>query len=114
MCRTENCETYHKHIKTVPIHTLTFLLARLLYARAVIMFVNGDNCRRLLATLRCFNVTTDVTFLASDSWGAKIHPVYGQEILAEGTVSLLPKRRVIEGNGIISRVSSYLYSLFHE
>lgn len=67
-------------------------------ARAVVMFVNEDNCRNLLATLRRLNRTTELTFLASDSWGAKIHPVYDQEILAEGTVSLLPKRRVIKGN----------------
>lgn len=66
-------------------------------ARAVVMFVNEDNCRNLLATLKRLNLTTELTFLASDSWGAKIHPVYGQEILAEGTVSLLPKRMVIKG-----------------
>ncbi|KAH3880646.1 hypothetical protein DPMN_004567 [Dreissena polymorpha] len=65
-------------------------------ARAVIMFVNEDNCRKLLSTLRRMNRTSELTLLASDSWGAKIHPVYGQEVLAEGTVSLLPKRRVIE------------------
>ncbi|XP_052781155.1 metabotropic glutamate receptor 8-like isoform X3 [Mya arenaria] len=64
-------------------------------AKAVVMFVNEDNCRKLLLTLRRRNRTMELTFLASDSWGAKIHPVYGQEIFAEGTLSLLPKRRVI-------------------
>ncbi|KAL4226636.1 Metabotropic glutamate receptor 8 [Mactra antiquata] len=65
-------------------------------AKAVIMFVNEDNCRNLLATLRRLNRTTELTFLASDSWGAKIHPVYGQEIFAEGTISILPKRKIVK------------------
>ena len=67
-------------------------------ARAVVMFVNEDNCRKLLKTLKRSNSSTELTFLASDSWGAKIHPVYGQELVAEGAVTLLPKRRVIKGN----------------
>ena len=70
-------------------------------AKAVVMFVNEDNCRNLLATLKRLNKSSELTFLASDSWGAKIHPVYGQEIFAEGTITLLPKRRVIEGNSFL-------------
>ena len=66
-------------------------------ARAVVMFVNEDNCRKLLKTLKKTNSSTEITFLASDSWGAKIHPVNGHELVAEGAVTLLPKRRVIEG-----------------
>ena len=77
-------------------------------ARAVVMFVNEDNCRKLLKTLKRSNSSTELTFLASDSWGAKIHPVYGQEIVAEGAVTLLPKRRVIKGN-LYQRIQNHGY-----
>ena len=69
------------------------------------MFVNEDNCRKLLKTLKRSNSSTELTFLASDSWGAKIHPVYGHELVAEGAVTLLPKRRVIEGKFNVSKGS---------
>ena len=66
-------------------------------ARVVVMFVNEDNSKRVLKALLKINKTSELTFLASDSWGAKIHPVKGQESAAEGAVTLLPKRHVIKG-----------------
>lgn len=61
------------------------------------MFVNEDNSRDILSALVKLNRTTELMFLASDSWGAKIHPVYDQEFAAEGAVTLLPKRQVVKG-----------------
>ena len=69
-------------------------------ARVVVMFVNEDNSKRVLKALLKINKTSELTFLASDSWGAKIHPVKGQESAAEGAVTLLPKRHVIKGEYI--------------
>lgn len=66
-------------------------------AKVVVMFANEDNAKRVLKALLKVNTTSEFTFLASDSWGAKIHPVKGQETAAEGAVTLLPKRHVIKG-----------------
>ena len=61
------------------------------------MFVNEDNAKHLLEAMMKANKTSEFWFLASDSWGAKIHPVFGQEQAAEGAVTLLPKRSDITG-----------------
>ncbi|XP_048738559.1 metabotropic glutamate receptor 6-like [Ostrea edulis] len=65
-------------------------------AKVVVMFANEDNAKRVLKALLKVNKTSELTFLASDSWGAKIHPVKGQEMAAEGAVTLLPTRHVIK------------------
>ncbi|ESO85155.1 hypothetical protein LOTGIDRAFT_130755 [Lottia gigantea] len=65
-------------------------------AKAVVMFVNEDNCRSILQALKKMNKTKEFSILASDSWGAKIHPVQDHETVAEGTITILPKRRVIK------------------
>lgn len=70
-------------------------------AKVVVMFANEDNAKRVLKALLKVNKTSELTFLASDSWGAKIHPVKGQEMAAEGAVTLLPTRHVIKGNRCI-------------
>lgn len=36
-------------------------------------------------------------WIGSDSWGSKIAPVYQQEEIAEGAVTILPKRASIDG-----------------
>ncbi|GFO15678.1 metabotropic glutamate receptor [Plakobranchus ocellatus] len=66
-------------------------------ADAIMMFVSEDNCRKVIKAIRALNLTNSVHLLASDSWGAKVHPVYRQEADAEGTVTILPKRHVIPG-----------------
>ncbi|XP_060064901.1 metabotropic glutamate receptor 8-like [Ylistrum balloti] len=65
-------------------------------AKAVVMFVNEDNSKRLLQALMRSNRSDTLWFLASDSWGAKVHPVFGQEVAAVDAVTILPKRHVIE------------------
>ncbi|XP_021344940.1 metabotropic glutamate receptor 4-like, partial [Mizuhopecten yessoensis] len=65
-------------------------------AKAVVMFVNEDNSKRLLRALMRSNRSDTLWFLASDSWGAKVHPVFGQEVAAVDAVTILPKRHVIE------------------
>ena len=49
-----------------------------------VMFANEDNSRRFVKALVRMNRTQDLKLLASDSWGAKIHPVYGQEEAGRG------------------------------
>ncbi|XP_076448253.1 metabotropic glutamate receptor 8-like [Babylonia areolata] len=65
-------------------------------AKVGVMFANEDNCRRLVKALVRLNRTQDLKLLASDSWGAKIHPVYGQEEAAVGTITILVKRKDIK------------------
>ncbi|XP_017772969.1 PREDICTED: metabotropic glutamate receptor 7 isoform X2 [Nicrophorus vespilloides] len=66
-------------------------------ARAVILFVDEDNTRKLLqATIRA-NKTSHFLWIGSDSWGAKVHPVRDQEFAAEGAITILPHRNAIKG-----------------
>ena len=66
-------------------------------ARVVVLFVNEDNCRRLIAASVKLNRTNAFIWLASDSWGAKIVPVDRQEWAAEGAITILPQRKVVKG-----------------
>ena len=87
--------------------TFDKIMAQLLeYSRAkiVVLFVNEDNCRRLIASSIKLNRTNAFIWLASDSWGAKIVPVDGQEWAAEGAITILPQRKVLQGT-VISRTN---------
>ncbi|KAK9889155.1 hypothetical protein WA026_004429 [Henosepilachna vigintioctopunctata] len=65
-------------------------------ARAVVLFVDEDNTRKLLkATIRA-NRTGYFLWIGSDSWGAKVHPVRDQESAAEGAITILPHRNAIK------------------
>uniref|UniRef100_A0AAY4BHI3 G-protein coupled receptors family 3 profile domain-containing protein n=1 Tax=Denticeps clupeoides TaxID=299321 RepID=A0AAY4BHI3_9TELE len=61
-------------------------------ARAVIMFANEDDIRRILDAAKRHNQTGHFLWVGSDSWGSKISPVIQQESVAEGAVTILPKR----------------------
>ncbi|CAH1782650.1 unnamed protein product, partial [Owenia fusiformis] len=76
------------------IMTSLFLTAN---AKVVVLFVNEDNARRLLSAYGRTNKTSPFYWLASDSWGAKIHPIKDQELAAEGALTILPKRKVLAG-----------------
>ncbi|XP_067420419.1 metabotropic glutamate receptor 8 isoform X2 [Emydura macquarii macquarii] len=76
-------------------------------ARAVIMFANEDDIRRILEAAKKTNQTGHFLWIGSDSWGSKISPVYQQEEIAEGAVTILPKRASIDGLERIARDSSY-------
>lgn len=38
--------------------------------------------------------------MGSDSWGSKISPVIGQERVAEGAITILPKRASVDGKKV--------------
>ncbi|XP_048196119.1 metabotropic glutamate receptor 8 isoform X2 [Perognathus longimembris pacificus] len=76
-------------------------------ARAVIMFANEDDIRRILEAAKKLNQSGHFLWIGSDSWGSKIAPVYQQEQIAEGAVTILPKRASIDGLERIARDSSY-------
>ncbi|XP_037316726.2 glutamate receptor, metabotropic 8a isoform X1 [Pungitius pungitius] len=65
-------------------------------ARAVIMFANEDDIRRVLDAAKKNNQTGHFLWVGSDSWGSKISPVIGQEREAEGAITILPKRASVD------------------
>ncbi|XP_036389006.1 metabotropic glutamate receptor 4-like [Megalops cyprinoides] len=66
-------------------------------ARVVILFANEDDIRRLLQAAKKANQTGHFLWVGSDSWGSKIAPVLHQEEMAEGAVTILPKRMSVRG-----------------
>ncbi|KAK7129625.1 hypothetical protein R3I93_019313 [Phoxinus phoxinus] len=65
-------------------------------ARAVIMFANEDDIRRVLDAAKRSNQSGHFLWVGSDSWGAKISPVIQQEKVAEGAITILPKRATVD------------------
>lgn len=53
--------------------------------------------RRVLQAAKKANLTGHFLFVGSDSWGAKSSPIQDQEDVAEGAVTILPKRASIDG-----------------
>ncbi|XP_041955224.1 glutamate receptor, metabotropic 6a [Alosa sapidissima] len=66
-------------------------------ARGVIIFASEDDIKRVLDAAKKANLTGHFLFVGSDSWGAKISPILDQEDMAEGAVTILPKRASIDG-----------------
>ncbi|KAF7656859.1 hypothetical protein LDENG_00034670 [Lucifuga dentata] len=66
-------------------------------ARGVIIFANEDDIKRVLQAAKTANLTGHFLFVGSDSWGAKNSPIQDQEDVAEGAVTILPKRASIDG-----------------
>lgn len=60
-------------------------------------------CRRLLHAAKKANQTGHFIWVGSDSWGSKISPVVHQEEMAEGAVTILPKRQSIKGTDAPTR-----------
>uniref|UniRef100_A0A672ZJS0 Glutamate receptor, metabotropic 4 n=1 Tax=Sphaeramia orbicularis TaxID=375764 RepID=A0A672ZJS0_9TELE len=76
-------------------------------ARVVIIFANEDDIRRLLQAAKKANQTGHFIWVGSDSWGSKISPVLHQEEMAEGAVTILPKRQSIKDQERIGKDSNY-------
>jgi ABC-type branched-subunit amino acid transport system substrate-binding protein len=66
-------------------------------ARAVVMFVDEDNVKKLLRASIRANKTGHFYWIASDSWGAKSYPVRDQEFAAVNSITVLPHRKESAG-----------------
>ncbi|XP_053280818.1 glutamate receptor, metabotropic 6a [Pleuronectes platessa] len=66
-------------------------------ARGVIIFANEDDIKRVLEAAKRANLTGHFLFVGSDSWGAKSSAITELEDVAEGAVTILPKRVSIDG-----------------
>lgn len=60
---------------------------------------NLSSFRRVLQAAKKANLTGHFLFVGSDSWGAKNSAIEDQEEVAEGAVTILPKRASIDGRG---------------
>lgn len=58
------------------------------------------SCRQVLEAATRANVTGHFKFVGSDSWGAKSAPILHNEEVAEGAVTILPKRASVEGKDV--------------
>lgn len=56
-----------------------------------------DLDRRILDAAKRNNLTGHFLWVGSDSWGSKISPVIQQEKVAEGAITILPKRASVNG-----------------
>lgn len=54
----------------------------------------------MLEAAKKANQSGHFLWIGSDSWGSKISPVQQQEEIAEGAVTILPKRTSIDGKDI--------------
>lgn len=73
------------------------------------------SCRRVLQAAKRANLTGHFLFVGSDSWGAKSSPIQDQEDVAEGAVTILPKRASIDGREVNIFLSDWVeqsYLLF--
>ncbi|XP_071981131.1 metabotropic glutamate receptor 6-like isoform X1 [Engystomops pustulosus] len=66
-------------------------------ARGIIIFANEDDIKRVLDAAQRANQTGHFLWVGSDSWGSKTSPILGLEEVAEGAVTILPKRASIDG-----------------
>ncbi|KAM3911817.1 metabotropic glutamate receptor 6-like isoform 1-T2 [Leptodactylus fuscus] len=66
-------------------------------ARGIIIFANEDDIKRVLEAAQRANQTGHFLWVGSDSWGSKTSPVLSLEEVAEGAVTILPKRASIDG-----------------
>ncbi|XP_034270529.1 metabotropic glutamate receptor 4 isoform X2 [Pantherophis guttatus] len=76
-------------------------------ARAVIIFANEDDIKNVLMAAKRANQTGHFIWMGSDSWGSKIAPVRDVEEIAEGSVTILPKRASVRDRERIGQDSAY-------
>ncbi|XP_070594370.1 metabotropic glutamate receptor 7 isoform X1 [Erythrolamprus reginae] len=66
-------------------------------ARAIIVFAYDEDIKQILAAAKRADQVGHFLWVASDTWGSKMTPVIQQEDVAEGAITILPKRATIEG-----------------
>lgn len=83
--------------------------SHLFYVINVVLFLTMFLCRRVLEAAKKANLTGHFQFVGSDSWGAKSSPILDQEEVAEGAVTILPKRASIDGTSKTNSAFSCLF-----
>ncbi|NXE14581.1 GRM7 protein, partial [Lophotis ruficrista] len=66
-------------------------------ARAIVIFANDEDIKQVLAAAKRADQVGHFLWVGSDTWGSKVSPLLQQEDVAEGAITILPKRATIEG-----------------
>ncbi|XP_005862444.1 PREDICTED: metabotropic glutamate receptor 7, partial [Myotis brandtii] len=65
-------------------------------SRAVVIFANDEDIKQILAAAKRADQVGHFLWVGSDSWGSKINPLYQHEDIAEGAITIQPKRATVE------------------
>ena len=58
--------------------------------------------RQILAAAKRADQVGHFLWVGSDSWGSKINPLHQHEDIAEGAITIQPKRATVEGMSFVS------------
>ncbi|XP_060036769.1 metabotropic glutamate receptor 7 isoform X2 [Erinaceus europaeus] len=76
-------------------------------SRAVVIFANDEDIKQILAAAKRADQVGHFLWVGSDSWGSKVNPLHQHEDIAEGAITIQPKRATVEGQERIGKDSSY-------
>uniref|UniRef100_A0A2K6GZD9 Glutamate metabotropic receptor 7 n=1 Tax=Propithecus coquereli TaxID=379532 RepID=A0A2K6GZD9_PROCO len=76
-------------------------------SRAVVIFANDEDIKQILAAAKRADQVGHFLWVGSDSWGSKINPLHQHEDIAEGAITIQPKRATVEGQERIGKDSNY-------
>ncbi|OWK02522.1 hypothetical protein Celaphus_00010346, partial [Cervus elaphus hippelaphus] len=65
-------------------------------SRAVVLFANDEDIKQILAAAKRADQVGHFLWVGSDSWGSKINPLHQHEDIAEGAITIQPKRATVE------------------
>ncbi|KAJ8788155.1 hypothetical protein J1605_005454 [Eschrichtius robustus] len=71
-------------------------------SRAVVIFANDEDIKQILAAAKRADQVGHFLWVGSDSWGSKINPLHQHEDIAEGAITIQPKRATVEGMSFVS------------
>ncbi|XP_044512766.1 metabotropic glutamate receptor 7 isoform X2 [Gracilinanus agilis] len=66
-------------------------------SRAVVIFANDEDIKQILAAAKRADQLGHFLWVGSDSWGSKVNPLHQNEDIAEGAITIQPKRATVEG-----------------
>ncbi|XP_055985033.1 metabotropic glutamate receptor 7 isoform X1 [Sorex fumeus] len=66
-------------------------------SRAVVIFANDEDIKQILAAAKRADQVGHFLWVGSDSWGSKVNPLHQNEDIAEGAITIQPKRATVEG-----------------
>ncbi|XP_038596506.1 metabotropic glutamate receptor 7 isoform X3 [Tachyglossus aculeatus] len=66
-------------------------------SRVIVIFASDEDIKQILAAAKRADQVGHFLWVGSDSWGSKINLLNQQEDIAEGAITIVPKRATIEG-----------------
>ncbi|KAL4678028.1 hypothetical protein H8959_020702, partial [Pygathrix nigripes] len=83
-------------------------------SRAVVIFANDEDIKQILAAAKRADQVGHFLWVGSDSWGSKINPLHQHEDIAEGAITIQPKRATVEDpcHDYVQQTSGFLAGIF--